>query len=80
LRLSDGTICFSVHDDGIGIDKAKQQDVFKQYERAVEHTNISGLGLGLYISSKIIEAHHGHINVESEKNKGSTFTVDLPAA
>lgn len=80
LRLSDGRISFSVTDKGIGIEKSKQEDVFKRYERAVEHTSISGLGLGLYITSNIIHAHKGHIHVDSEKGHGATFSIDLPAA
>lgn len=69
---------FSVIDYGIGIEKKDQVRIFDRFERAVSaHTN-PGLGLGLFISKKIVELHHGEIRVKSEPKMGSTFTVILP--
>jgi signal transduction histidine kinase len=68
----------SVTDRGIGIAKTDFLRIFGQFERAVSSNNISGLGLGLYISKKIIEAHAGKISIQSEVGKGSTFTMELP--
>jgi len=42
--------------------------------------NVSGLGMGLYISSEIIRQHHGMLSVKSRLNKGSEFSVALPLA
>lgn len=65
-------------DQGIGIDEKDQNRIFGQFERAISASEISGMGLGLYISKEIVGAHGGTINVESELDKGSTFTVELP--
>lgn len=67
-----------VTDEGLGISPADQSRIFLPYERAVSHMNISGLGMGLYISSQIVEAHGGTILIESSLGKGSVFTVKLP--
>lgn len=68
----------SVIDQGIGIGEQDQQRIFQQFERAINHHEVSGLGLGLYISQKIIDAHKGKLIVESELGKGSNFTIYLP--
>lgn len=67
-----------VKDHGIGIAKEKQEVIFNRFERAVATSNISGLGLGLYIVREIVSAHGGSISVESELGQGATFTVELP--
>jgi signal transduction histidine kinase len=68
----------SVHDDGIGIEAADQARVFERFERAVSPHHFGGLGLGLYISREIIEAHGGSIRLKSEAGAGTTFTFELP--
>lgn len=68
----------SVQDFGIGIEQEKVGKIFNRYERAVPHTSISGLGLGLYISREIVEAHGGNITVETKLGQGSVFTVHIP--
>ena len=52
--------------------------IFDRFERAVSSREISGLGLGLYIVKQIVQFHGGHIDVQSELGKGSSFTVTLP--
>lgn len=69
---------FSVKDQGMGIAKEDQERVFGQFERAVTSNSVSGLGLGLYISKQIIEAHSGQITLDSKLGLGSTFTVKIP--
>jgi PAS domain S-box-containing protein len=69
-----------VTDRGIGISPARQARVFQRFERAAPAAHYGGLGLGLYISRRIVEAHGGSIRVESEPVAGSTFTVELPCA
>lgn len=70
----------SVKDQGIGIAREDQHRVFERFERAVPNGQISGLGLGLFISRQIIEMHGGQVFVESEPGQGSKFTVELPRA
>ncbi|WP_239014944.1 sensor histidine kinase [Archangium violaceum] len=70
----------SVADEGIGIPRDQQEQLFERYFRArnVSVTSYGGLGLGLYISRDIVERHGGRIWVESEVGRGSTFYVALP--
>jgi len=76
---ADGMVHVSIKDEGIGIDEVQQQNLFSKFYRAVNHPNISGLGIGLYLSKEIIERHNGHISVKSEINKGSEFLFSLLA-
>lgn len=71
-------VLLSVKDQGIGIAKEHQTRIFERFERAISKSEISGLGLGLYIVKQIVELHGGTIRVESELGKGSQFIVDLP--
>ncbi len=69
-----------VRDQGIGISPEDQQRIFERFERAEPARNLGGLGLGLWIVRQVVEAHGGAIRVESEPDRGSTFTVDLPVS
>ena len=68
----------TVTDHGIGIAPEDQARVFARFEKASPAENLGGLGLGLFISRQIVEAHDGSISVESAPGIGSTFTVELP--
>jgi len=74
--LATTTILYK--DYGPGIPRGKQKLVFERFERAGASFSVSGLGLGLYICKKIIEALHGNIRLESEEGKGTTFIIELP--
>lgn len=67
-----------VHDKGPGIDPKDLERIFDRFERAISSSEVSGLGLGLFISRQIIEQHEGSLTVESELGQGSTFIVELP--
>jgi two-component system OmpR family sensor kinase len=68
-----------VIDQGIGIAKENAEKIFDRFERAgMSASEVSGLGLGLFITNQIVKAHGGSIAVDSELDKGSTFTVFLP--
>lgn len=75
----DGKTRIVVEDQGIGIPSENQERIFRRFERAVSARKISGLGLGLYISKYIVEAHGGTIQVESLPGSGTRFSVLLPA-
>ncbi|KFE58904.1 PAS domain S-box protein [Hyalangium minutum] len=75
--LQDGRALLRVSDGGIGISHEAQRRIFERFERAASH-NYGGLGLGLFITRQIVEAHHGKIWVESEPGRGATFFVELP--
>lgn len=68
----------SVADSGIGISDEDKQHLFERFFRAKNATNIQGTGLGLHIVSKYLELLNGTIEVSSELNKGTTFTITIP--
>lgn len=67
-----------VRDHGIGIAPEDQARIFGRFERAVSSRHYGGLGLGLWITRQIIEAHGGSIGVTSVPRQGATFSVELP--
>jgi PAS domain S-box-containing protein len=69
----------SVRDRGPGITEQDQQRIFERFERAAPPA-MAGLGLGLWISSRIAQAHGGSIRVDSRPGHGATFVVELPLA
>ncbi|WP_438966519.1 sensor histidine kinase [Flavobacterium sp.] len=75
-----GYVLIKIKDNGIGMSKAAQKRVFEKFYR--EHTgnvhNVKGHGLGLSYVKQIIDDHNGLISVESEKGKGSVFTIKMP--
>lgn len=77
---SDGTgrISISVADTGVGIDEDQQRLVFQEFVR-LDATAEPGAGVGLAISSRIVEALGGSITVKSKKGQGSVFVLWLPS-
>ncbi len=73
-------LVISITDNGIGISKKHQKQVFDKFFRAGEKEDyhVNGLGLGLYYTRQIIKAHQGEIEVESTVGKGTTFTIKIP--
>jgi signal transduction histidine kinase len=73
-RSDQGTVAIAVKDSGEGI---LPENMAKLFEPLFT-TKLKGIGLGLAVSKKLVEANGGRIVVESEPGKGSTFTVYLP--
>lgn len=72
----------SVQDFGIGIAKDQQQKIFERFYQVTdpEEKTYPGLGIGLYLSSEIVNRHGGQMWVESQKGKGATFSFTVPLA
>jgi PAS domain S-box-containing protein len=73
-------VCISVADSGMGIKQDHLEKLFDRYYRVENEytTNISGFGIGLYLSSELVKHHGGKIWAESQVGKGSTFYFTLP--
>jgi len=67
-----------IADHGIGIANADLTRIFQRFQRAVSSRSYGGMGLGLYITRQIVDAHCGSIQVESNPGAGSVFVVELP--
>lgn len=78
LKNIEEKVEISVKDEGLGITKRDQEKIFSRFQRAIPASEVSGLGLGLYIAKQIVEAHNGKIIVESEPGVGSTFSFYIP--
>jgi two-component system phosphate regulon sensor histidine kinase PhoR len=78
---SNGTdIVLSVKDNGKGIDRKHLNKIFKKFYRVPNGEEVSarGFGLGLAFVKRIVQAHHGRINVKSKLGAGSEFSISLP--
>ncbi|WP_239000288.1 hybrid sensor histidine kinase/response regulator [Hyunsoonleella ulvae] len=72
-------LIIEVSDDGIGIPIESQEKIFSRfYQARNSKKNTTGTGIGLSLVKALVEIHKGNINVESEPNQGSVFTVELP--
>lgn len=80
LQISDigGKAILVVTDNGPGIPQEKMATIFDRFERGDHDKSLSGLGLGLYITRQIVEAHGGSIFVHNVEGKGARFTAEFP--
>jgi len=80
VTANDGHLRVEVSDTGIGMSDEDRAHVFEKFYRAKDArvAKITGSGLGLAIAREVVRMHGGDITVESELNRGSTFTIVLP--
>jgi signal transduction histidine kinase len=78
VSLQENAARLEVTDHGIGIAPHHQARVFERFERAVSDRRFVGFGLGLWITTRIVEEFGGAMSLRSALGVGSTFTVDLP--
>lgn len=72
----DSEIALSISDNGLGLSENQQSKLFMMFKRF--HSNTEGTGIGLYIIKRIVENAGGHIEAQSELDKGTTFTIFFP--
>ncbi len=77
VENQDDAVVFRVKDQGVGISPADQNRLFGQFERVGDNV-ASGIGLGLWLTAVIVDAHGGRIWVESAPGQGSTFSFTIP--
>jgi signal transduction histidine kinase len=82
LRTDGGRALLSIADSGLGIEADELPRLFTRFGRLVnaDTSHISGTGLGLYLSRELARMHGGDIEVDTERGRGSTFTVTLSIA
>ncbi len=81
MVAQDNEVVVSVKDEGPGVAAEDLSKLFQRYYRTqTAKGHRAGLGLGLYITKGLVEAHSGRIWAESELGKGSTFSFTLPKA
>ncbi len=78
ITYTDESITVSVRDYGLGISAKELPFIFERFFRAKKAKNLEGIGLGLYICRRIINAHRGEVWAESAEGKGSTFYFSIP--
>jgi signal transduction histidine kinase len=81
LDREEGQVAIRVKDQGLGIPAREQKLIFRKFVRGrlPAERHIKGTGIGLAITRRIVEAHHGEVRLRSEPGQGSTFTILLPS-
>jgi heavy metal sensor kinase len=79
-KKDEDAVAIKIVDTGMGIPEEEREKIFKRFYRMDKSRSreTGGVGLGLSIAEWVVHAHHGRIEVDSEINRGSTFTVYLP--
>jgi two-component system, OmpR family, sensor histidine kinase ArlS len=80
LMTQEDSLVISIHNNGKGIPKEELSSIFDPFYRVDENKTTRGFGLGLSLAHRIIKLHKGNIQVHSEENVETIFTITLPAA
>jgi signal transduction histidine kinase len=80
VESRDGFAGITVEDQGMGIGPREQRDIFRKFVRgqAARALHVKGTGIGLTMANQIVKAHGGRIELESQPQRGSRFTIVLP--
>ncbi|SDR70664.1 Two component regulator propeller [Polaribacter sp. KT25b] len=80
FRSNEKDLTITVSDSGMGIDEEDLEHVFERFyqSQSIQKEHISGSGIGLAFTKKLVEMHYGYIKAESKINKGTTITIQLP--
>ena len=80
LSVDGSRASIAVRDRGIGIPRSDRQRIFRKFERGVQAagSSVQGTGIGLAIVYHVVHAHGGEVRLESEVDRGSTFTIVIP--
>jgi len=79
LRTTETGAIIKVSDEGIGIPESLQEVLFEPFKRGDHNLDVSSLGLGLAIIKQVVDIHEGTIDCDSVIDKGTTFTISVPA-
>jgi len=79
-RRQGESVLLGVRDEGIGIPAVEHRKIFQKFVRGAEATRsgVRGVGIGLALVTRIVEAHGGSVRLDSQPGRGSTFTLVLP--
>ncbi len=79
-QLKNNQYQIDISDNGIGISEKNKEVIFDKFYRVTSGNvhNVKGLGLGLYYTKQVIDAHSGEISLQSELHKGTTFSIIIP--
>jgi DNA-binding response OmpR family regulator/two-component sensor histidine kinase len=79
VKSNEENIKIKFSDNGLGVPQKQQKQIFTRFTRGdnVNHSGISGSGIGLMLAKRIVELHQGKISLQSKENIGSTFIVEL---
>jgi two-component system, OmpR family, sensor histidine kinase KdpD len=77
-RIADDMIEVRVEDDGPGLPRGREEDIFRKFERGEKESATPGVGLGLAICRTIVEAHGGRIRAENAHSHGARLLFTLP--
>lgn len=80
LAKTRNSAVIEVRDHGIGIGPKDQERIFDAFERVMHQDRTGGLGLGLFITKQLVDAHGGAITLQSQPGHGALFSVTLPLA
>lgn len=78
IQFKESNILLDFIDEGVGMSAAEIEHIFEAFYRTEKTKDISGHGVGLPLSKRVVEIHQGKISVQSIVGKGSTFSVELP--